>query len=166
MSHWLKNSFYILVTSSEITDMVQIKHTFKVRIFRGLSRKGITLCSKRKSTPHSRSRLDMYFWQPLLSGTMQKTFLPSLVPHCASSPHTSVVAASCATCPQPTQGTKQTYLGNPLLGYAAMPQTLTAMLYAVAHCKQSKEQSAPTEDILFGQELIYQCKATVCFKIA
>lgn len=30
----VKNSFYILVTNSEVSDTVQIKHTFKVRIFR------------------------------------------------------------------------------------------------------------------------------------
>ena len=112
----MKNSFYILVTSSEITDTVQIKHTFKVRIFRGLSRKGITPCSERNSTPRSWPSQDTDFWQRLLSGTMQKTFLPPLVPGCASPPHTSAAAASCAACPQPAQGRKPARPGNPSAG--------------------------------------------------
>lgn len=59
----VKNSYFVLVTSSEITDTVHIKHTFKVSIFSGLSRKGIiTPCSERNSLPCSWSRQDMQFW--------------------------------------------------------------------------------------------------------
>lgn len=101
------NSFYFPVASSEITDTVQIKHTFKVRIFRSPSRKDITPSSKRNSTLHSWAKQEMYFWQLLLAGTVQETFLPSLVAHCASPPPILVVAAPCATCPLPAQGAER-----------------------------------------------------------
>lgn len=110
--HWCEK--FILYSSDQLWGYWHSPNSAHVQgqDFQDLRRKGIAPRSKRNSTSHSQLRQATHFWQPLLSGIKQKTFLPSLVAHCASPPPISAATLSCATGPWPREGTKQMYLGT------------------------------------------------------
>lgn len=71
----VKNAFYILVTSSEVTDTVQIQHMFKVRIFRAWEER-VLHHAARETAHHTPSWGKAHnFGNFLLSAIKQKTIL-------------------------------------------------------------------------------------------
>lgn len=88
------NLFHILGSSSELIDEVQVKHTLKVRIFSGLSRKDITPCSKRSTALLLQKDACLTappFFLPHCSHV--ENFLLPLTPHYASVAHILVATA-------------------------------------------------------------------------
>lgn len=144
----VKNSFYILVTSSEVTDRVQIHHTFKVRIFRAWEERGYCTMQQEKQHITLLAGQGTHFWQPSLWHQAENFPVISCSPLCISSPHFS---SHSILCPWPTHRAQNKCTWAPLAGFHSCA-TNTEMLQAVAHWKQSREYSAPMEDILFWSE--------------